>query len=56
MRPVAIVDRGEDGQHAQERHKIHNQTARAIGWLGLAALLIPCVATLLVYVFRRQDG
>ncbi len=56
MRPVAILDNGEDGHSAQERHQIHNETARAIGGLVLAALLIPWLTKLLIYLWRRLDS
>lgn len=50
MRPVAIVDKDEDGEHY---HRIRNETARVTGWLGLAALLIPGLVTLLIYLLPR---
>jgi hypothetical protein len=52
MRPVAILDRGEDGR-VHERHQIRSRTARAIGGLALTALLVPCLAMVLVYLGRR---
>jgi hypothetical protein len=48
MRPIAVLDNGKDG----ERHQIRNETARAIGGLVLAALLIPLLTTLLIFVYR----
>jgi hypothetical protein len=51
MRPVAIVDKEGNGG----RHQIRNETAWVIGWLALAALLIPWIATLLIYLSRRLD-
>ncbi len=52
LRPIAILDREEDGR-VHERHQIRNGTARAIGRLALAALLISCLATMLIYLGRR---
>lgn len=55
MRPVAILDRGENGQRVQERRQIRNETARVIGLLTLTALLVPPLAVLLIHLLRRQD-
>lgn len=54
MRPIAILDKGENGEFGQEHHSIRNETARAIGWLALAAVVIPWLAMLLVYLARRS--
>ncbi len=49
MRPVAVLDK-------EDRHSIHNQTARAVGWLILVAMLIPWLTALIVIVSRWLDG
>ena len=49
MRPIAVLDR-------DERHPIHNQTARTIGWLILVAMLMPWLTALLVSLSRRLGG
>ena len=56
MRPVAILDEGANGQGPQEHHPIRNGTARLVGWMALAAFLIPWLATLLVYLSRKSDN
>lgn len=56
MRPVAILDKGESEQINQEHHQIRDETARAIGWLALVALVIPWLAALLDYLSRRLDN
>jgi uncharacterized spore protein YtfJ len=50
MRPVAVLERGEN---SQLRHSIHNESARTIRWLILVAVLIPWLAALLVTLSRR---
>jgi len=52
VQPVAIVDSGKE----DERHQIRDETARALGRLGLVALLVPLLTMLLIYVSRRLDG
>lgn len=50
MRPVGILDRrGLEDQHVS----IHDETQRTITLLLLVALMVPCIAALLIYVSRR---
>ena len=53
MKPVGIVERDET---AEWRHAICDETARAIRWLMLAALLMPLVTALFVAVARKLAG
>lgn len=50
LRPVALLDRSEDGW---QRLAIIDPTRRWIRWLLLIALVIPCVAAILIYLARR---
>lgn len=51
MRPVAILDEGND----EQRHEVHDPTARALGRLLFIALLMPWLATLAVILVRRMQ-
>lgn len=50
FRPVALLDREEDGER---RLAIVDPTRRWIRRLLLIALVIPCVASILIYLARR---
>jgi hypothetical protein len=50
LRPIAILERDAAGEH---RIPIHNRTARALGGLLLAALIIPLLLALAVHLTRR---
>jgi hypothetical protein len=50
LRPVALLDRSEDGW---QRIAIVDPTRQWIRWLLMIALLIPCVAGILIYLARR---
>jgi hypothetical protein len=50
LRPVALLDRSDD---AGRRLAICDQTTRWIRWLLLIALIVPCVAAILMYLTRR---
>lgn len=53
LSPTAVlVHGGESGRHLV----IRDQTAAWIRWLLLAALLVPCVAAILIYASHRSDG
>lgn len=50
LRPIAILDRSEsDGQ----RLPIRDQTIRSIKHLLLVAIVVPCVAAILITLSRR---
>jgi len=55
MRPVTILDKGENGQRVAGRHPFRNETARLMGWLALIAFFTPFLATLLAHLSRRLD-
>lgn len=55
LRPVAVLDRGGNGQLIQRRHEVRNETTRVMSRLALAVFLIPCLAKLLIYLSRRLD-
>jgi hypothetical protein len=50
FRPLALLDRDEDGER---RLAFRDQTARSISWLLLIALVVPCVAIILMYLSGR---
>jgi hypothetical protein len=50
LSPVGLLDRGDSGER---RLAIRDQTARSIRWLLLIALIVPCVAIVLMYLSRR---
>jgi hypothetical protein len=50
LRPVGLVERRADTQH---RHRIRDETMHSLLALGLAFLLVPCAATLLIHFVRR---
>jgi hypothetical protein len=52
MKPVAILEERDDGEL---RHQIRNGTASVLGWLAVAALVIPGMAILLIYLWRKLD-
>ena len=50
MRPVAILDKGQDGE---QRHQIPNATTRFLFWLASVALAIPPLVFVSVQLIRR---
>ncbi len=50
MRPLAVLDRSDDGQAPL---LIHDRTARSIRRLFFVALVVPCVAAVLMCLARR---